>query len=149
MKVMKTRLTVLFLAFASILAFVSCDENWWNNYGDSDVDGQWRIVEASYGSNYVQGDIWTFQSNGYFTATGQDLYEEGTWQRRQRTLLIAINSPQVNVEAYVSNYDGDYMVLDVNDYDYGRYTLRLVRENYYGYNKPAQPTEKRNNRSAR
>lgn len=136
MKTITTRFAALLLMLTAVLSLASCDENWWNNYTDSDVDGQWRIVEASYGSYYEQGDIWNFYSNGNFTASGPELYEEGYWDRSGRDLLIAIQSYQYNVRARVRSYDGDYMVLDVDDYDNGRYTLRLVRENYYGYNKP-------------
>lgn len=124
--------------FASVVALIftltalcGCDPDWWD--GRTDLDGSWRVVEVSGYSNYQPGDNWYFYRNGAFSTHGYDLpSENGWWSRRGRSIQISFGERDVDISAYVRDYDNDYMVLDVTDYDYGySYTLRLVREAYY------------------
>lgn len=59
-----------------------------------------------------------------------------SWVRRGNTIRIYMGSPNPDIEAYIRVYEGDYMVLDVNDYYYGsHYTLRMVKEYDYSHKK--------------
>lgn len=124
----KHRFSILFIALISLVSLTSCDEDWWDGY--SDFDGLWRIVEVSGSSNYTEGDTWYFQEDGYFETYGYGgLYEKGFWERRGNRIEIYFDSHNPDIEAYVRNFEGDYMVLEVTDYGYGtRGVLRMVKE---------------------
>lgn len=130
MKTTRTHFAVLFTALISILTLTSCDPDFW---GSSNVEGTWRIVEVSGYSNYRTGDYWELRYNGDFYAYGSgNLNESGYWDRYGRTLNIRFDGSGADMQAYVRQYEGDYMVLEVNDYSFQTsYTLRLTRQSYY------------------
>lgn len=121
----------IILMLTCLITLTGCEVEWWNNLGPSDLDGRWRIVETGYNTNYRQGDRWFFYSNGDFESQGYQLNEQGAWERHGRYLYIYLTSyNEPDIKAYLVNYDDDYMTLAVDDYEYGRTTLRLVREAY-------------------
>lgn len=138
MKTIKNYMALVTVTIVSMLSLSSCDDAWWNGYDD--LTGTWRIVEAEYNNDYVTGDTWTFDASGIFYADGDNgFYQRGEWDLDGRSILIRFDdTPTSGAElvCYVRGYEGDYIVLDVEDYGYGTsYTLRLVREYYYSKKK--------------
>lgn len=135
MQTFKKNISILLITFTCLLALNSCEEAWWGR--SYYLDGEWRVVEVQGYSNYEPGDSWFFYSSGDFYALGAgNLQERGVWERQGRMLYIAFNSYEPEIEGYIRTYEGDYLVLDINDYTYGtRYTLRLVREQAYSAKK--------------
>lgn len=131
MKRLRNKLTGCLLALCCIATLTACDEDWW--IGFDDITGEWRIVEVTEYSTYQTGDYWRFYNSGRFSASGFNLGEQGYWDTSGRRIYFTFNSyGDTEMEAYVRSYEGDYMVLDVNDYSYGTtYRLRLVRTSYY------------------
>lgn len=139
MKKIRHIFSLFFLLLACLPALTSCEEDWWDGRGD--MDGQWRVVETTNYNIYRQGDRWYFLPNGEFRTEGYDgMNEYGNWERTGRSLYLYFNNYSYpEIEAYVRDYSGDYMVLDVQDYYNGTsYTLRLVRESYYNYSQHKQ-----------
>lgn len=131
MKLQHKHLTSLLFTVITLLTLCSCDPDWWQSR--TDIEGSWRIVETSGYTNYQRNDNWYFYRNGNFSSYGYDLDEFGYWSTRGRHIQISFDDYGVDIDAYVREYDGEYMVLDVQDYSsYNtNYTLRLVREAYY------------------
>lgn len=131
MKTLQKQLAIWTIALVGILAFTSCDEDWWDNW-DARVDlpGQWEIREVSgwSGCPYQRGDVWTFYRNGSFYGDGYGgLHESGYWQIYGRTINFMFDG-NTSMRAYIRNFDHDYMTLDVTDYTYNvNYTLRLTK----------------------
>lgn len=132
MKRLRTKFTSCLLALLCITTLTACDEDWWFDTGE--VVGEWRIVEITGVSHaYQHGDYWHFYSDGYFTADGFNLGEQGYWDASGRRIYFTFNHyGDTEMEAYIRNFEGDYMVLRVTDYTYGdTYTLRLIRTSYF------------------
>ena len=126
------------LALITLMTMFSCDEDWWNDWdGGSDITGQWRIVETTGYGPYRQDDYWTFDKNGYFYTEGYGTQpERGLWSMAgRRNIQISFdNGRTVCMDAYVSTFSGDYMTLNVDDYDSRTsYTLRFVRASDYDW----------------
>lgn len=126
------------LALITLMTMFSCDEDWWNDWdGGSDITGQWRIVETTGYGPYRQDDYWTFDKNGYFYTEGYGTQpERGLWSMAgRRNIQISFdNGRTVCMDAYVSTFSGDYMTLNVDDYDSRTsYTLRFVRIGGYDW----------------
>lgn len=126
------------LALITLMTMFSCDEDWWNDWdGGSDITGQWRIVETTGYGPYRQDDYWTFDKNGYFYTEGYGTQpERGLWSMAgRRNIQISFdNGRTVCMDAYVSTFSGDYMTLNVDDYDSRTsYTLRFVRVGGYDW----------------
>lgn len=126
------------LALITLMTMFSCDEDWWNDWdGGSDITGQWRIVETTGYGPYRQDDYWTFDKNGYFYTEGYGTQpERGLWSMAgRRNIQISFdNGRTVCMDAYVSTFSGDYMTLNVDDYDSRTsYTLRFVRTGGYDW----------------
>lgn len=148
MERIKALLSSWLIVMISVISLPSCDVDihWWDSIYDSDLYGEWRIQESSYGAYYRQGDNWYFASNGMFATAGYGLNSErGEWERRGDEVRIYLtNSNSPSIIAYIRTLDNDYMVLDVNDYDNGRYTLKLIREYYYAKPKVQSVSSERN-----
>lgn len=126
------------LALITLMTMFSCDEDWWNDWdGGSDITGQWRIVETTGYSPYIQDDYWTFYKNGDFDTYGYGTQPEyGLWSMAgRRNIQISFDDGRtVSMDAYVSTFSGDYMTLNVDDYDSRTsYTLRFVRTAGYDW----------------
>lgn len=126
------------LALITLMTMFSCDEDWWNDWdGRSDITGQWRIVETTGYSPYIQDDYWTFYKNGDFDTYGYGTQPEyGLWSMAgRRNIQISFdNGRTVSMDAYVSTFSDDYMTLNVDDYDSRTsYTLRFVRTGGYDW----------------
>lgn len=126
------------LALITLMTMFSCDEDWWNDWdGRSDITGQWRIVEATGYSPYIQDDCWRFYKNGDFDTYGYGTQPEyGLWSMAgRRNIQISFdNGRTVSMDAYVSTFSDDYMTLNVDDYDSRTsYTLRFVRTGGYDW----------------
>ena len=135
MKTIKKQATMWTLALITLMTMFSCDEDWWNDWdGGSDITGQWRIVETTGYGPYRQDDYWTFDKNGYFYTEGYGTQpERGLWSMAgRRNIQISFdNGRTVCMDAYVSTFSGDYMTLNVDDYDSRTsYTLRFVRADW-------------------
>lgn len=121
MKTIKKQATMWTLALITLMTMFSCDEDWWNDWdGGSDITGQWRIVETTGYGPYRQDDYWTFDKNGYFYTEGYGTQpERGLWSMAgRRNIQISFdNGRTVCMDAYVSTFSGDYMTLNVDDYD--------------------------------
>lgn len=137
MNTVKTYVSLLVITLATLFSFTSCEEDWYESYPYAPIDGEWRIVGVNgYNSNYREGDVWCFYHNGDFEARGYDLFEEGYWDLHRNSIYISFDTYDPEIEAYIVDYEGDYLILDVRDYGYdGKYTLRLVRESFYGQEK--------------
>lgn len=138
MKTIKKQATMWTLALITLMTMFSCDEDWWNDWdGGSDITGQWRIVETTGYGPYRQDDYWTFDKNGYFYTEGYGTQpERGLWSMAgRRNIQISFdNGRTVCMDAYVSTFSGDYMTLNVDDYDSRTsYTLRFVRVGGYDW----------------
>lgn len=138
MKTIKKQATMWTLALITLMTMFSCDEDWWNDWdGGSDITGQWRIVETTGYGPYRQDDYWTFDKNGYFYTEGYGTQpERGLWSMAgRRNIQISFdNGRTVCMDAYVSTFSGDYMTLNVDDYDSRTsYTLRFVRASDYDW----------------
>ena len=72
MEVIKRQMATWFVAIVGILAFTSCDEDWWDNWEPNvNLTGRWEIREISgWNCPYRTGDTWTFYSNGNFDGDG-------------------------------------------------------------------------------
>lgn len=132
MEVIKRQIATWLVAIVGILAFTSCDEDWWNNWEPNvNLTGCWEIREVSgWNSHYRAGDTWKFYSNGNFAADGYDLQPERWYWRTsgRRSISISMNGYNTDMSVYIRNYDYDYMTLDVTDYTYNtNYTLRLTK----------------------
>lgn len=126
------------LALITLMTMFSCDEDWWNDWdGRSDITGQWRIVETTGYSPYIQDDYWTFYKNGDFDTYGYGTQPEyGLWSMvGRRNIQISFdNGRTVSMDAYVRTFSDDYMTLNVDDYDSRTsYTLRFVRTGGYDW----------------
>lgn len=136
METIKKQATMWTLALITLMTMFSCDEDWWNDWdGRSDITGQWRIVETTGYSPYRQGDYWTFDRSGDFDTDGYGTQpERGYWRMNgRRNIQISFGS-YVSMDAYVSTFSGDYMTLNVDDYDSRTsYTLRFVRTGGYDW----------------
>ncbi len=124
------------LALITLMTMFSCDEDWWNDWdGRSDITGQWRIVETTGYSPYRQDDYWTFYKNGDFDTDGYGTRpERGYWRMDGRRNIQILFGSYVSMDAYVSTFSGDYMTLNVDDYDSRTsYTLRFVRTGGYDW----------------
>lgn len=138
MKTIKKQATMWTLALITLMTMFSCDEDWWNDWdGGSDITGQWRIVETTGYGPYRQDDYWTFDKNGDFYTEGYGTQpERGLWSMAgRRNIQISFdNGRTVCMDAYVSTFSGDYMTLNVDDYDSRiSYTLRFVRAGGYDW----------------
>lgn len=138
METIKKQATMWTLALITLMTMFSCDEDWWNDWdGGSDITGQWRIVETTGYGPYRQDDYWTFDKNGYFYTEGYGTQpERGLWSMAgRRNIQISFdNGRTVCMDAYVSTFSGDYMTLNVDDYDSRTsYTLRFVRTGGYDW----------------
>lgn len=138
METIKKQATMWTLALITLMTMFSCDEDWWNDWdGGSDITGQWRIVETTGYGPYRQDDYWTFDKNGYFYTEGYGTQpERGLWSMAgRRNIQISFdNGRTVCMDAYVSTFSGDYMTLNVDDYDSRTsYTLRFVRASDYDW----------------
>lgn len=138
MGTIKKQATVWTLALITLMTMFSCDEDWWNDWdGRSDITGQWRIVETTGYSPYRQDDCWRFCKNGNFYTYGYGTQPEyGLWSMAgRRNIQISFdNGRTVSMDAYVSTFSGDYMTLNVDDYDSRTsYTLRFVRTGGYDW----------------
>ena len=130
MKTIQRQATMWALALITLMTTFSCDEDWWNNWdGSSNITGQWRIVETTGYTQYRQGDYWTFYGNGDFDTDGYNAQpERGYWRMAGRRNIQITFGNYVSMDAYVSTFSGDYMTLNINDYDSrSNYTLRFVR----------------------
>ncbi len=70
-----------------------------------------------------------FAAVGSYAAVGRGYFQEqGYWEvNRHYLILYLTGNPSPDMECNV-RYNGDYdVVLEVNDMDYGRYTLQLSR----------------------
>lgn len=126
------------LALITLMTMFSCDEDWWNDWdGGSDITGQWRIVETTGYGPYRQDDYWTFYKNGDFDTYGYGTQPEyGLWSMAgRRNIQISFDDGRtVSMDAYVRTFSGDYMTLNVDDYDSRTsYTLRFVRTAGYDW----------------
>ena len=126
------------LALITLMTMFSCDEDWWNDWdGGSDITGQWRIVETTGYGPYRQDDYWTFYKNGDFDTYGYGTQPEyGLWSMAgRRNIQISFDDGRtVSMDAYVRTFSGDYMTLNVDDYDSRTsYTLRFVRTGGYDW----------------
>ena len=138
METIKKQATMWTLALITLMTMFSCDEDWWNDWdGGSDITGQWRIVETTGYSPYIQDDYWTFYKNGDFDTYGYGTQPEyGLWSMAgRRNIQISFDDGRtVSMDAYVSTFSGDYMTLNVDDYDSRTsYTLRFVRTAGYDW----------------
>ncbi len=138
METIKKQATMWTLALITLMTMFSCDEDWWNDWdGRSDITGQWRIVETTGYSPYIQDDYWTFYKNGDFDTYGYGTQPEyGLWSMAgRRNIQISFdNGRTVSMDAYVSTFSDDYMTLNVDDYDSRTsYTLRFVRTGGYDW----------------
>lgn len=136
METIKKQATMWTLALITLMTMFSCDEDWWNDWdGRSDITGQWRIVEATGYTQYRQGDYWTFYKNGDFDTDGYGTQpERGYWSMNGRRNIQISFGNYVSMDAYVSTFSGDYMTLNVDDYDSRTsYTLRFVRAGGYDW----------------
>lgn len=132
MEVIKRQMATWFVAIVGILAFTSCDEDWWDNWEPNvNLTGRWEIREISgWNCPYRTGDTWTFYSNGNFDGDGYGLQpERGYWRTSgRRSISISMNGYNTDMSVYIRDYDYDYMTLDVTDYTYNtNYTLRLAK----------------------
>lgn len=120
---------LLLITLLSALSLTSCEEL----IDKQDyITGQWRVVEVVSTGDcpYRENDFWTFYNDGSFESVGVgNFHEIGYWQRRNNTLEIVFQpNYNVGIQAYINNYQGDYMYMVVNDYSYNMsYTLRFVR----------------------
>lgn len=138
MKTIKKQATMWTLALITLMTMFSCDEDWWNDWdGGSDITGQWRIVETTGYGPYRQDDYWTFYKNGDFDTYGYGTQPEyGLWSMAgRRNIQISFDDGRtVSMDAYVRTFSGDYMTLNVDDYDSRTsYTLRFVRTAGYDW----------------
>lgn len=138
MKTIKKQATMWTLALITLMTMFSCDEDWWNDWdGGSDITGQWRIVETTGYGPYRQDDYWTFYKNGDFDTYGYGTQPEyGLWSMAgRRNIQISFDDGRtVSMDAYVRTFSGDYMTLNVDDYDSRTsYTLRFVRTGGYDW----------------
>lgn len=138
METIKKQATMWTLALITLMTMFSCDEDWWNDWdGGSDITGQWRIVETTGYSPYRQDDYWTFYKNGDFDTYGYGTQPEyGLWSMSgRRNIQISFDDGRtVSMDAYVRTFSGDYMTLNVDDYDSRTsYTLRFVRTAGYDW----------------
>ena len=138
METIKKQATMWTLALITLMTMFSCDEDWWNDWdGGSDITGQWRIVETTGYSPYRQDDCWRFYKNGDFDTYGYGTQPEyGLWSMAgRRNIQISFdNGRTVSMDAYVNTFSGDYMTLNVDDYDSRTsYTLRFVRAGGYDW----------------
>ena len=138
MKAISKQMAVWMIALVGIFSLCGCDEDWWNDWdGGSDITGQWRIVETTGYSPYRQDDYWTFYKNGDFDTYGYGTQPEyGLWSMAgRRNIQISFDDGRtVSMDAYVSTFSGDYMTLNVDDYDSRTsYTLRFVRTAGYDW----------------
>ncbi len=138
METIKKQATMWTLALITLMTMFSCDEDWWNDWdGRSDITGQWRIVETTGYSPYIQDDYWTFYKNGDFDTYGYGTQPEyGLWSMAgRRNIQISFdNGRTVSMDAYVRTFSDDYMTLNVDDYDSRTsYTLRFVRTGGYDW----------------
>lgn len=138
METIKKQATMWTLALITLMTMFSCDEDWWNDWdGGSDITGQWRIVETTGYGPYRQDDYWTFYKNGDFDTYGYGTQPEyGLWSMAgRRNIQISFDDGRtVSMDAYVRTFSGDYMTLNVDDYDSRTsYTLRFVRTAGYDW----------------
>lgn len=136
METIKKQATMWTLALITLMTMFSCDEDWWNDWdGRSDITGQWRIVETTGYSPYRQDDYWTFYKNGDFDTDGYGTRpERGYWCMDGRRNIQILFGSYVSMDAYVRTFSGDYMTLNVDDYDSRTsYTLRFVRTGGYDW----------------
>ncbi len=121
----------LLVMLLTLVSFNSCDED---DFIEMDLMGSWRVVEATptgYGQcPYRYGDYMEFNSDGsYYANLGGYDDEYGEWWVRNGSVYIDFDGyGDAEMRAWVRQHDYDYIVLDVEDYDYNsRYTLRLMK----------------------
>jgi len=139
MKTIKSYCTIWLSILLSCLLLSSCDEEWGTDKSLYDLAGEWQVVESSNLQICQPYDRWIFGADWNFAMYNNNgtIYS-GEWDCNQRTVYIRFSSYDPEIEAYVLEYTGDYLVLEVNDYGAGAsYTLRLVRQNYYSQAKQA------------
>ncbi len=114
----------------TLVSFNACTED---DYIEMDLVGNWRVVEVRpiHGQcPYRNNDYMEFHSDGYFYADlGGYNDEHGEWWVRHGSVFIDFDGyGGEEMRAYVRQHDYDYIVLDVEDYDFNsRYTLRLLK----------------------
>lgn len=129
MNLRKTGLAHLVLMLLAIFTLTSCveDDDWWTK---DTLIGTWRVVEVNvYAGDcpYDRDDQLTFWRNGNYEAHGYSGFDEyGNWDI-SGDLLILDFSGKGHVVATIRQLDEGYMVLAVDDPQWGRYSLRLVR----------------------
>ncbi len=128
MKLLQNHVSRLLLGLLLITSLTSCSEDWWDHDYAYSLQGGWRIVEVTGYTTYHTGDQFWFNGDGTFVSEGYSLHENGYWQTDGRTINISFDGYNVDISAYVRQFNSGYMVLDINDYyDNTRYTLRLTR----------------------
>lgn len=124
----------LLVLLITLVSFSSCfmDDSNEDDQAEWSMVGQWYVNRVSgrnspYGldDTFVFRDDRTFYSYDYYT--GESL-GSGRWQIQNRTLIISFNGWDADIMADMSNFPDNDVILNVNDRDYGNYTLELVRE---------------------
>lgn len=117
--------------------FASCSREEWE---EARLEGVWRVSsvfdDGYHGAcPYEAGDEFEFLDNGMLFIDGFDLAEQAEWYIRYEYDIpfLYLCYPEDGIEflrAEVLTLTEDRLRLDVDDADYGRYRINLVRIGY-------------------
>lgn len=137
MRQIQTQFATFFLLISSLLLLSSCEieiDDWDDWDIPQSVIGTWRVTDSRPIDAYYQpDDVLEFHHGGEFRSYGPGLQAEyGIWNITSRRIYIKLDSQpghDPDMVCRVVRFDGNHMVLDVNDYADGmNYTLYLVRD---------------------
>lgn len=124
----------LLMLLITLVSFSSCffDNNDEDDQAEWSMVGQWYVSRVSGGNSpYREYDTFVFQQDRTFYSYDSYTKEplgSGTWRIQNRSLIISFNGWDADIIANMSNFPDNDVLLNVNDRDYGNYTLELRRD---------------------
>lgn len=138
----KSKASALLLLLVMTVSFTACEDDY-DYWATENFVGTWRVREVTpygYGFNYgysssslpyQANDIMRFSDDGTFYFSGYGLNEYGEWGVDRGYLWLDFGGGSYLSGRLTEATSYDYIVIEVEDPQYGYYTLRLTRESYY------------------